>query len=60
MPNLIGGKMVNKALCIGLGMMLVGGILVVVGLLNVPKMAVVEVLLGGAVGFVGYKIFGQR
>jgi len=52
--------MVNKALCIGLGMMLVGGILVVVGLLNVPKMAAVEVLLGGAVGFVGYKIFGQR
>lgn len=52
--------MLNKALYVGLGTMLVGGILVVVGLLNVPKVAAVEILLGVALGFAGYKIFEKR
>ncbi len=52
--------MVNKRLLIGLGSMLVGGVLVVVGLLKVPVVAAVLVLLGGTLGFVGYKIFENR
>ena len=52
--------MLKKALYVGLGAMLVGGILVVVGLLNVPKVAVVQILLGGAIGFAGYTIFEKR
>ena len=52
--------MLKKVLYVGLGTMLIGGILVVVGLLNVPKVAAIEDLLGGALGFVGYQIFEKR
>lgn len=52
--------MVNKRLLVGVGCMLVGGALVVAGLLRIPVVPVVLVLVGGAVGFVGYKIFENR
>jgi len=52
--------MVNKRLLVGLGCMLVGGVLVVTGLLRVPVVPVVFILMGGSVGFVGYKIFESR
>ena len=52
--------MVNKRLAIGVGCMLVGGILVITGLLGIPVVSVVKVLIGGALGFVGYTIFEKR
>ena len=52
--------MVNKRLLVGVGCMLVGGILVVTGLLGIPGASVVKILLGGAIGFVGYVIFEKR
>lgn len=52
--------MVNKRLAIGTGCMLVGGALVVIGLLKIPIVPVVLVLVGGAIGFVGYKIYETR
>ena len=52
--------MVNKRLLVGVGCMLVGGVLVITGLLGIPVASVVKVLLGGALGFVGYKIFEKR
>lgn len=52
--------MVNKRLLVGVGGMLVGGILVVAGLLRIPVVPVVLIILGGAVGFIGYKIYDLR
>lgn len=52
--------MVNKKLAVGVGCMLVGGVLVVTGLLGIPVASVVKVLIGGAIGFVGYKVFESR
>ena len=50
----------TKVALIGIGAMLVGATLVVVGLLQIPVVPVVLILVGGAVGFVGYKIFENR
>lgn len=50
----------TKVVLVGLGAMVVGGILVVVGLLQVPTLAKVLILVGGGVGFVGYKIYDKR
>ena len=52
--------MVNKRLAVGVGAMLVGGALVVIGLLQIPPVPVILILIGGAIGFVGYKIFERR
>ena len=52
--------MVNKRLLVGVGGMLVGGVLVVKGLTLIPGLPIVLILVGGALGFVGYKIFEKR
>lgn len=52
--------MVNKRLAIGVGCMLVGGALVITGLFRLPIVPIVLILIGGAVGFVGYKIYEAR
>ena len=52
--------MVNKRLLVGIGCMLVGGALVVTGLLRIPVVPVVLIMIGGSIGFVGYKIFEAR
>jgi len=49
----------NKTFLIGLGCMLVGAISVVWGCLTIPVIAIVKIVVGGAVGFVGYKIFSS-
>ncbi|MFX0084316.1 MAG: hypothetical protein ACFFAU_01480 [Candidatus Hodarchaeota archaeon] len=41
----------------GVGGMMVGGALVVTGLLQIPVLPVVLIVVGGAVGFIGYKFF---
>ena len=40
--------------------MLVGGALVVKGLTLIPGLPIVLILLGGALGFVGYRIYELR
>ena len=52
--------MVNKRLLVGIGCMLVGAVLVVTGLLGIPVVSVVKILIGGALGFVGYRIYERR
>jgi len=52
--------MLGKRLLVGVGSMLVGAVLVVVGLIQIPVIAKVLILLGGTVGFVGYRIYEQR
>ena len=52
--------MVNKRLLVGIGCMLVGGALVVTGLLRIPVIPVVLILIGGTLGFVGYRIFESK
>lgn len=52
--------MVNKRLLIGVGCMLTGGALVITGLTQIPGLPIVLILVGGALGFVGYKIFEKR
>lgn len=52
--------MVNKRLVVGVSCMLVGSALVVTGLLRIPVVPIVLILIGGAVGFVGYKIYELR
>lgn len=50
----------NKKVLIGTGRMLLGGILVVIGLLRIPVIPVVLILVGGALGFTGYRLFETR
>jgi hypothetical protein len=50
----------TKRTLVGLGAMLVGAILVVSGLLQIPVVPVVLILVGGVLGFIGYKIFENR
>ena len=50
----------NKRILIGTACMLVGGALVVIGLLKIPIVPVVLILIGGALGFSGYKIYETR
>ena len=52
--------MLNKNLLIGLGCMLVGAALVIAGLSRLPAIPIVSIVMGGAVGFSGYKIFEKR
>lgn len=52
--------MVNKRLLVGVGCMLVGGALFVTGLTQMPGLPIVLILIGGALGFVGYRIFESR
>ena len=52
--------MVNKKLLIGVGCMLIGGSLVVTGLLRIPVVPIVLILMGGTLGFIGYKIYELR
>ena len=52
--------MVNKRLLVGVGCMLVGATLVVTGLLRIPVVPIVLILMGGTIGFVGYKIYELR
>lgn len=50
----------NKSILIGFGCMLVGAILVIIGLLRIPVISVILILIGGALGFTGYKIYENR
>lgn len=50
----------TKVTLVGCGAMLVGAILVITGLLQIPVLPVTLILVGGALGFVGYKIFESR
>lgn len=52
--------MVNKRLLVGVGCMLVGGALVVAGLARLPGLPIVLILMGGALGFIGYRIYEKR
>ena len=52
--------MINKRVLVGIGAMLLGGVLVVTGLLRIPVVPIVLILVGGAVGFGGYKIYETR
>lgn len=52
--------MVNKRLAVGVGCMLVGGALVITGLVKLPVVPFLLILTGGAVGFIGYKIYELR
>lgn len=52
--------MVNKRLLVGVVCMLTGGALVIIGLTQIPGLPIVLILVGGALGFVGYKIFKSR
>ena len=52
--------MVNKRLIIAVACILGGGLGVITGLLDVPKIAVIKVLVGSAVGFVGYYMYERR
>lgn len=50
----------TKRTLVAIGVMLVGGVLFVSGLLQIPVVPVVLILVGGALGFTGYKIFLSR
>lgn len=50
----------DKSTLIGFGSMLVGAILVVIGLLRIPVIPIVLIVIGGALGFGGYKIYENR
>ena len=52
--------MLNKALLIGLSCMLIGVALVITGLSKLAIVPIVLIVMGGAIGFSGYKIFEQR
>lgn len=52
--------MVNKRVIVGICCMLVGGILIVIGLVQIPIVARVLILIGGTVGFIGYRIYELR
>lgn len=52
--------MVNKRLLVGIGAMLVGGALFVTGLFRIPVVSIVLILMGGAIGFVGFYIYERR
>lgn len=52
--------MMNKQGLIGIAGMFVGGVLVIVGLLNIPVMSVVLIVLGGAVGFTGHYFYDHK
>ncbi len=47
----------DKKMLIGIGGMLVGGVLVVGGLLQIPVLPVVLIVIGGALGYVGNKVY---
>ncbi len=47
----------DKNMIYGVGGMLVGGSLVIGGLLQIHVLPVVLILVGGTIGFVGYKFY---
>lgn len=50
----------SKVILIGCGAMLLGGVLVVVGLLQIPIIPVVLILAGGGLGFLGYRVYKNK
>ena len=52
--------MVDKRLAVGVGCMMVGGVLVVIGLCQIPIVPVVLIIMGAGLGFVGWTIFKKR
>ena len=47
----------DKNTLYGLAGMLVGGVIVVTGLLKIAVLPVLLILVGGAIGFAGYRIY---
>lgn len=52
--------MMNKETMVALGVMGLGGLLVLVGLLQVPVISGVLIIVGALMGFIGYTLYKDR